>query len=89
MDNQWRTMTMDELYDYSYRDRDQKTFIKPVFPARRWGYVYTKDSTTNIKEINDLLARLKDDGHKVRKRISKKTNLGIFYRIEIKDNVEL
>jgi hypothetical protein len=82
MDNQWRTMTMDELYEYSYVN--QNTFVKPTFPSRRWGYVYTKDSTTNIKEINDLLARLKSDGHKVRKRIAKKTNSGIFYRIEIK-----
>jgi hypothetical protein len=87
MDNQWRTMTMDELYDYSYSN--QNIFVKPTFPSRRWGNIYTKDSTTNIKEINDLLNRLRADGHKVRKRISKRTKLGTFYRIEIKDNVEL
>ena len=80
-------MTMDELYDYSYSN--QNIFVKPTFPSRRWGNIYTKDSTTNLKEINEILNRLKSDGYKVRKRISKKTNLGIFYRIEIKDNVEL
>ena len=75
---------MDELYDYSYRD--QKTFIKPTFPTRRWGNIYTKDSTTDIKEINVILGKLKEDGYKVRKRIAKKTKLGTFYRIEIKDD---
>jgi MoaA/NifB/PqqE/SkfB family radical SAM enzyme len=87
MNNQWRTMTMDELYDYSYVN--QNTFVKPSFPARRWGNVYTKDSTTNIKEINALLDKLKEDGYTVRKRIDKKNNSGTFYRIEIKDNIKL
>lgn len=87
MNNQWRTMTMDELYDYSYGN--QNTFVKPSFPTRRWGNVYTKDSTTNIKEINTILNKLKEDGYMVRKRIDKKNNLGTFYRIEIKDNIKI
>ena len=87
MNNQWRTMTMSELYDYSYSN--QNTFVKPSFPTRRWGNVYTKDSTTNIKEINTILNKLKEDGYMVRKRIDKKNNLGTFYRIEIKDNIKI
>jgi hypothetical protein len=87
MSNQWRTITMDELYDYSHSN--QNIFIKPSFPSRRWGYIYTKDSTTNIKEINNLINKLKEDGYTVRKRIDKKNNSGTFYRIEIKDNIKL
>jgi hypothetical protein len=81
---QWRTLTMDELYDYKNKDKDQTTFIKPKFPTRRWGNVYTKDSTTDKKVINDLISELKEDGYTVRKRLDKETNLGKFYRIEIK-----
>jgi hypothetical protein len=87
MDNRWRTITMDELYGYINKDQD--TFIKPTFPTRRWGNVYTKDSTTNIKDINNILKKLKEDGYTVRKRIDKKNNTGIFYRIDIKDNTSI
>jgi hypothetical protein len=84
---QWRTLTMDELFDYNNKDKDQKTFIKPKFPTRRWGNVYTKDSTTDTKIINNLLNKLKDDGYNVRKKLDKETNLGKFYRIEIKGDI--
>jgi hypothetical protein len=84
---QWRTLTMDELFDYNNKDKDQKTFIKPKFPTRRWGNVYTKDSTTDIKIINNLLNKLKEDGYTVRKKLDKETNSGKFYRIEIKGDI--
>lgn len=36
----WRIIDMDELYDYFHKD--ETCFIKPKFPTRRWGHVYTK-----------------------------------------------
>ena len=83
--NNWRTLTMDELWDFCHKDwhEDMK---KPKYPTRRWGQVYTKESTTNINEVNKVIPLLKECGFTVRKRIEKKTNLGTFYRIEIKNH---
>ncbi len=88
-DNQWRIITMEELFDYLNKDNTQNIFIKPKFPNRRWGHIYTKISTTNILEINISLKKLKENGYIVRKRLDKKTNLGKFYRIKIKNNNNL
>ena len=77
---------MDELYGYINRDKDPKTFVKPKFPTRRWGHVYTKDSTTDVASLNKMLKQLKDEGFNVRKKKDKENNLGKFYKIEIKNN---
>ena len=88
MDN-WRTLTSDELWDFFNKDLPEyakRVVIKPKYPTRRWGQTYTKESTTDIKEVNKVIPLLKDCGFTVRKRIEKKTNLGVFYKIEIKNH---
>lgn len=83
----WRIIDMDELYDYFHKD--ETCSIKPKFPTRRWGHVYTKISTTNIVEVNKSLKLLKEDGFDVRKRLEKKNNIGKFYMIEINSETKL
>ena len=85
---EWRVITMDELWSYNNKDRQDNVVIRPKFPTRRWGNAYTKTSTTDIRSINDLLDKLKEHGHVVRKRIEKKTKQGPFYRLEIKNHSE-
>ena len=82
----WRVIDMEELFDYTNKDREQKTFIKPKFPTRRWGQVYTKTSTTDVKQINSILGKLRDEGFDVRKTLEKENNLGKFYQVEINNH---
>ena len=86
--NDWRVIDMEELYDYLNKDRDEKTFIKPKFPTRRWGQVYTKTSTTNVRQINTILGKLSDEGFEVRKKLEKENNIGKFYQIEINNHAD-
>ena len=72
--------------DYLNKNKEQNTFIKPKFPTRRWGNVYTKTSTTDIKLINSSIENLKIDGFDVRKNLEKKNNLGKFYQIQINNH---
>jgi len=70
--------------------RLENCFIKPTFPTRRWGKIYTKTATTDILKINQLVTILKDKGLIVRKRkcletMIKHRNRYIFYKIEVKD----
>lgn len=94
-ENKWRTISMEELWEYSRTKGtdwvaldSRKTFLKPKFPTIRWGRVYTKETTTDKPTIDRLIKLLKEDGHTVRKRIDKKTNQGVFYKIEIKNHEE-
>lgn len=82
----WRVIDMEELYDYINKDSEQTMFIKPKFPTRRWGNIYTKTSTTDIKQLNTVLRKLRDDGFDVRKKLEKDNNLGKFYKIEINNH---
>ena len=84
----WRVIDMEELYDYLNKDRDEKTFIKPKFPTRRWGQVYTKTSTTDVKQINSVLGKLRDEGFEVRKKLEKENHIGKFYQIEINNHTD-
>lgn len=86
----WRIIEMPELYEYfdSKNNSQNKTWICPTYPTRRWGNTYTLTSTTNIKEINNILIYLKNDGFTVKKRIEKETNLGKFYQILIRNHQE-
>ena len=87
----WRVMTMDELWDYIEVPNDLKSVvIKPTFPTRRWGKIYTKTATTDISKINQLITILKAKGLMVRKRkcfetMIKHRNREIFYKIEVKN----
>lgn len=92
-ENIWRTISMEELWKYNQTKNtdeislvNKKTFLKPKFPSVRWGKVYTKDTTTDKPAIDRFIKLLKDDGYTVRKRIDKKTNRGVFYKIEIKNH---
>lgn len=76
---------MDELWDFLNEGKNT-TFTKPTFPTRRWGQVYTKETTTDIAVVNKLIIKLKEAGFTVRKRIDNKTNRGTFYRIDIKNH---
>lgn len=84
----WRTLSMEELLEYQARRTNNTTFIRPTLPTSRWGNIYNKESTTSKEEIDHLITKLKEDGHTVRKRIDKKTNRGVFYRIDIKNHTE-
>jgi hypothetical protein len=57
----WRVIDMEEMYDYINKDRDQKTFIKPKFPTRRWGQTYTKTSTWN-NGLRNFVGEMIQDG---------------------------
>lgn len=84
-------MTMDELWDYIPRTPEElNRIIKPNFPTRRWGQIYTKTATTDISKINELITILKAKGLMVRKRkcletMIKHRNRDIFYKIEVKN----
>ena len=80
MDN-WRVLTMPELYDYF--NVDSTTFIKPTFPTKRWGYVYTKTATTNLKTIKKMLAQLRAINFDVKIEKEKENKQGIYYCIKI------
>jgi lipocalin len=84
----WRIIDMEELYDYINKDRDEKTFIKPKFPTRRWGQVYTKTSTTDVRQIDSVLGKLRDEGFEVRKKLEKENQMGKFYQIEINNHTD-
>lgn len=82
----WRVINMEELYDYINKDREEKTFIKPKFPTRRWGQVYTKTSTTDVNQLDKILNKLREDGFDVRKKLEKENHIGKFYQIEINNH---
>ncbi len=84
----WRVIDMEEIYDYINKDRDEKTFIKPKFPTRRWGQVYTKTSTTDVRQLDVVLNKLRDEGFYVRKKLEKENQMGKFYQIEINNHTD-
>ena len=76
------------MYDYINKDSEQKTFTKPKFPTRRWGQVYTKTSTTDVKQLDIVLNKLKGEGFDVRKKLEKENHTGKFYKIEINNHID-
>lgn len=84
----WVTITMNDLWEKtSIHNTKDSIWIKPVFPCRRWGHVYTKTSTTDKTALEKQMPKLIDIGIKCRKRICKESsekfkNLGKFYKIE-------
>lgn len=85
MKDNWRTLSMIELYEYF--NSDDTTFVKPKFPTRRWGHVYTKTSTTNFKSLNNTLFRLREYGFEVKIEVEKENQMGKYYQIKIKNQV--
>jgi hypothetical protein len=77
INDSWRVIDMEELYDYINKDKDEKTFIKPKFPTRRWGQVYTKTSTTDVRQIDIVLGKLRDEGFEVRKKLEKENHINL------------
>lgn len=83
----WQILPMSEIWDL-LNPNPNKTFGRPRFPCRRWGQSYTKESTTNRKELITMVEKLSAMGLKVRKRIHHEdTNRiqkrGTFYKVEI------
>jgi hypothetical protein len=52
MSNQWRTITMNELYDYSYSN--QNIFIKPSFHQEDGGIFTPKIRPQILKRLTIL-----------------------------------
>lgn len=86
MGNNWRIISMEELYEYFYVENN--VFGKVKFPTRRWGQVYSKTSTTNHSYLVRCLEKLKVDCFDVKIKLEKKNNNGKFYQILINNHPE-
>lgn len=83
MPKTWITIPMETLWKNFHEE--SKTWIIPAFPTRRWGHVYTKTSTTDVKAIDTVILNLKAKGRVVRKRICREStekHKQKFYKIE-------
>jgi hypothetical protein len=79
----WITIPMETLWAFAHKE--DKTWIMPSFPTRRWGQIYTQISTTDVKAIDDVILLLKAKGKVVRKRICREAtdkHKRKFYKIE-------
>lgn len=90
----WQTLSMDEIWNELHHDESSNIFVKPTFPTRRWGQVFTKDSTTCKATVKLIIEHYKSTNVKIRKRIDyhnmkKFQKLGKFYRIEIKRKINI
>ena len=85
----WKVLTMDEIQNF-ITDGKSKVFDRVSFPTKRWGRTFTKTSTDDLTVINMVLAKYKEKGYTVRKRVDCITtkkfhySFGSFYFIQIK-----